>query len=96
MAQQKGDKNSKWKGGKYKHSKGYIEISAGPNRKQLEHRVIAKEAWGPRVPWNPDFEVHHMDAKRDHNCRGNLLILPSVLHHASAGYNKRKRNGRST
>ena len=63
---------------------------------KVENINIAKEAWGPRVPWNPDFEVHHMDAKRDHNCRSNLLILPSVLHHASAGYNKRKRNGRST
>lgn len=91
MKAKTGKDNPNWKGGKSRHSKGYIQISAGPNRNQLEHRVVAKEAWGPRVPWNPDLEVHHMDGKRDHNCRCNLLILPSALHHGSAGWEKRKR-----
>jgi hypothetical protein len=86
-----GNKHPLWKGGKCKHTKGYIQFSAGELRNQLEHIVIAKEAWGNRIPWNRNFEVHHIDWKRDHNCRCNLLILHKEIHHGISGCRKKKK-----
>lgn len=68
---------------------GYIRFRCGAM--EYEHRLIARIAWGPRVKFPTELEVHHMDGKRSHNCRPNLLILPDVLHNAKSN-RKGKRN----
>jgi hypothetical protein len=69
-------------------SKGYIRMRVHPM--EYEHRLVARIAWGPRVKFNKHLHVHHMDGKRNHNCRCNLLILPACLHFAGSNRNKRR------
>ena len=73
---------------------GYKRIKTrGPLRDFLEHRVVAMEAWGPRLPFPDNMEVHHMDHNRQHNCRENLIIIQDCLHHLDArtAYRRGKR-----
>lgn len=80
-AQQIGPKHPRWKGGK-RLENGYVRFTAGPLRGKFEHRVVAAAAWqethGMGLP--EGYEVHHLDFRRDHNCRSNLLILGPGLH----------------
>lgn len=79
------EKHPRWKGGKTVTSKGYVRLTAGPNRFRYEHRVLAESLWrethGTSLP--EGFEVHHLDFCRSHNCPANLLILGPGLHEAA-------------
>jgi len=46
-------------------SKGYICITAGPNRGRREHRVIAEKILGRKLKKKED--VHHDDGHKRHN-----------------------------
>ena len=63
---------------------GYVRyfFSTAGKCGHYEHILVARIAWGPRVPWPVGVEVHHLDGARTHNCRANLLILGGALHHA--------------
>jgi len=37
-----GESHPRWKGGKSKTKKGYIQINAGPDRNKFEHRVVIR------------------------------------------------------
>lgn len=94
----KGEKHGRWKGGKYEH-KGYWRFSGGPDRGRLEHLVIVremlKEPLGLQCPTveqleQGEFEIHHADFRRGHNCKGNLQVLQTCIHRAISGFKDRK------
>lgn len=64
------------------HMRGYIRYHETHSGFELEHRMVARIAWGPRVRFPDNVHVHHMDGCRQHNCRQNLLILDAALHDA--------------
>lgn len=78
----KGPSHPRWKGGAHRSKPGYVRVTAGPNRGQYEHRVVASKAWERThgVPLPKNYQVHHLDFCRWHNCLENLLILGPGLH----------------
>lgn len=68
--------------------RGYIRYHEKKSGYELEHRMVARIAWGPRVPFPANVHIHHMDRNRQHNCRGNLLIIDPRLHDARLGANR--------
>lgn len=60
--------------------KGYVRYDFGKRNMAYEHVAVCRIAWGPRIPWPRGVHVHHMDGKRNHNCRANLLIIDAALH----------------
>lgn len=71
---QHGEKHPRWKGGKSLNAHGYVVLSAGPNRKEYEHRLKIKELYRifPGGELSIKMEVEHMDKNRAHNCIGQL------------------------
>ena len=94
-----GRSNGKWNGGVYVTPKGYRRISHGPNRNQLEHRLVMQQmlmdpiglchlpVGDPIIPtW---ATVHHIDHQKRHNCPDNLMLLDYRIHNAlSRSYRK--------
>ena len=64
------------------HAKGYVRYSDKTSGFVLEHRMVARIAWGPRVKFPANAHIHHQDGIRTHNCRENLVILDPRLHDA--------------
>ena len=88
-----GKQHGRWAGGKRVHSKGYIEITAGPYRFWKEHRMVMDRCLTEWNPWFPgvgllgieaeagmSFHVHHMDFDKTHNQPGNLLLIDRRIH----------------
>jgi hypothetical protein len=81
-----------WKRGFCVHKKGYLMFTSGKDRGRLVHRVVIERLLdegpcvpppfvkGERLPSN--FEIHHLDSNRQHNCPSNLLVLQDVIHEA--------------
>jgi hypothetical protein len=69
-------------------SKGYVQITVGPNRNKLAHRVVMAglASVGCYYPINPStglpdgFDVEHQDHLRTHNCHQNLILIDHTLH----------------
>ena len=80
-----GSLHPRWKGGTHRSKFGYVRLTAGPNRGQYEHRVVASAAWEQThgKPLPEEYQVHHMDFCRWNNGRSNLLILGPGLHVAA-------------
>jgi len=80
-----GPLHPKWKGGAHRSKPGYVRVTAGPDRGKYLHRLVASKAWEQThgVPLPDDYQVHHLDFCRWHNCLQNLLILGPGLHVAS-------------
>lgn len=73
-----GPKNHNWKGGKRKHSAGYIEIR-GRNHYILEHRLVVEKEIGRFL--NPREVVHHINGIKDDNRVSNLIAFKSETYH---------------
>lgn len=92
---QDGSSNKMWKGGKTKHSKGYIYIKKRDHPfcdKQgyiFEHRLIIEKEIGRYL--QPDEIVHHINGIKDDNRIENLKIMKQS-EHINLHVNKKKVN----
>lgn len=79
---QKGKNHPRWKGGKEKHTGGYIELYF-PNTKKriLEHRYIMEQKLGRKLLITE--VVHHINGIRTDNRFQNLVICSSPGRHIS-------------
>ena len=89
---QRGEKNSSWKGGKRISEQGYVEIylpnhpKAKPNGYVREHMLIAEQMLGRPLKYfgiNDDRTevVHHINGIKIDNRPENLLVLGVNEHH---------------
>ena len=87
----KGERNNAWKGGEFKNSQGYIEVSLGGlpdedlrltrGRKKtiLKHHLVMSKQLGRSLE---SYEmVHHKNGIRDDNRIENLELLHYTAHH---------------
>lgn len=88
-----GDKNPSWKGGRTRHTQGYIQVLGKSSRNkspyQMEHIVVWEAANGP-IP--DKWQVHHINGIKDDNRLENLVAMSESDHHSSRGlvpYEKR-------
>ena len=65
-------------GNAYQRTDGYIQISSGPNKGKLLHRLIYEDCFGS-IP--KGFQVHHNDGDKTNNNPDNLMILSKSNHH---------------
>jgi hypothetical protein len=87
-----GENNPKWKGGLHQTNKGYIRIRTKKNRDKFAHRVVVEEmlqnplcaeyVFPERGKIPEGMTVEHVDHRRAHNCRGNLMLLDKRIHDA--------------
>ena len=84
-----GSKSYRWKGGKSRHSAGYVTVTIpGRQKKQeLEHRVIMEKKLGR--PLKPDEVVHHEDEVKDNNDPKNLGLFSGQGDHSRHHITKR-------
>lgn len=57
---------------------GYVEITRGPHKGCLKHRVVAEQMLGR--PLNEGEVVHHKDHNRSNNDPSNLEVMTSSEH----------------
>ena len=81
-----GDKHWNWKGGRRKHSGGYIEVKCEDHPRAnsggyvMEHRLVVEQHLGRLLE---DGEVvHHIDGNRKNNEIDNLDIMTNSEHSA--------------
>lgn len=87
-----GTQHPRYKNGKTITRKGYVRITAGPDRGKYEHRAVIEGLLGRPLRW--DEEVHHQDFHRAHNCPENLILMDKVIHDFfSAEHGRKKRLG---
>lgn len=90
----------RWKGGKTITKRGYVRITAGPDRGKYEHRLVAQRLFENNtisplvVQWDKGLEIHHMDFDHANNLPSNLLVLHPFIHARSSHTWKQRRNGR--
>ena len=58
---------------------GYIQITSGPNKGKLLHRLIYEECFGS-IP--KGFCIHHKDGDKTNNNPDNLMLLSKSNHHS--------------
>lgn len=74
-----GPQNPCWKGGKQKTTQGYVMHNDWQNKRRiLEHRFVAEQIRGQRLP--PGVHVHHKDEDRKNNSPDNLEVLSVGAH----------------
>lgn len=82
--EQRGANNPSWKGGKTRHSAGYIQVRAASNRNnspyQMEHILVWEAANGP-VP--DGYQIHHKNGIKDDNRLENLEAETESDHHSN-------------
>ena len=66
-------------GNAYQRTDGYIQISSGPNKGKLLHRLIYEQCFGS-IP--KGFQVHHIDGDKTNNSPDNLMMLSKSNHHS--------------
>lgn len=78
-----GSGNPAWKGGRHKHSRGYMIIYVPPvsgrgrGRYVMEHRLMWEKYNGP-IP--KGFIVHHLNGIKTDNRIENLVCIPTKRH----------------
>lgn len=65
-------------GNGHQRTDGYIQITSGPHKGKLLHRLIYEEVYGP-IP--KGYAIHHIDGDKTNNNPGNLMILTKSNHH---------------
>jgi len=74
-----GSKNNRWKGGRYKHTKGYICIRIAPYTYVLEHRLVMEKHLGRKL--ESDECIHHINNTKDDNRIENLKLCMKGADH---------------
>jgi hypothetical protein len=75
----KSDQSPFWKGGRSRHTEGYMRLLMPDGTYELEHIVIAATVLGRPLP--PGVEVHHVNGKRAENAHRNLVICENRAYH---------------
>ena len=70
---------------------GYVEVTRGPNKGRMVHRVVAEEAIGR--PLRGDEVVHHLDHNKHNNDPSNLEVMSRASH--TSLHRKENRNARN-
>ena len=65
-------------GNGHQRTDGYIQITSGPYKGKLLHRLIYEEVYGP-IP--KGWSIHHLDMDKTNNNPGNLVALSKRNHH---------------
>lgn len=65
-------------GNGHQRTDGYIQITSGPYKGKLLHRLIYEEVYGP-IP--KGYAIHHIDGDKTNNNPGNLMLLSKSNHH---------------
>ena len=65
-------------GNAYQRTDGYIQITSGPNKGKLLHRLIYEECFGS-IP--KGYCIHHADGDKTNNNPHNLVLLSKRNHH---------------
>ena len=65
-------------GNGHQRTDGYIQITSGPYKGQLLHRLIYEEVYGS-IP--KGYAIHHIDGDKTNNNPGNLMLLSKSNHH---------------
>lgn len=65
-------------GNGHRRTDGYIQITSGPYKGKLLHRLIYEEVYGP-IP--KGYAIHHIDGDKTNNNPGNLMLLSKSNHH---------------
>lgn len=91
-SQYKGENAKNWKGGRVKHSDGYIRIFKPDHPYAcygyvLEHRLVIEEHLGRCLI--PGEIVHHINGIKDDNRIENLELLPDQSSHSRLHNHKR-------
>jgi hypothetical protein len=79
-----GENASNWKGGRTKHSLGYMFVrrpdhpNAASNGYVPEHRLVMEEQLGRYL--NRDEVVHHIDGDKTNNSPDNLVVMVRSKH----------------
>ena len=66
-------------GNAYQRTDGYIQITSGPYKGKLLHRLIYEEVYGS-IP--KGYAIHHIDGDKTNNNPGNLMLLSKSNHHS--------------
>jgi hypothetical protein len=83
----------KYAQGKSLKPNGYVEITRGPDKGKMEHRVVAERMIGRELFSNEC--VHHIDGCRSNNDQGNLVVMTRedhAKHHACEMHPIRERD----
>lgn len=81
----KGERNPRWKGGRWTNDQGYILVLrpdhpfADRHGYVREHRLVMEKSIGRYL--DPKEVVHHMNHQRGDNRIENLKLFPSNGHH---------------
>ena len=65
-------------GNGHQRTDGYIQITSGPYKGKLLHRLIYEEVYGS-IP--KGYAIHHIDGDKTNNNPGNLMLLSKSNHH---------------
>lgn len=74
-----GERNHKWKGGRFVAINGYVRVRITSGVYALEHRFVMEKHLGRKL--SPTEIVHHKNHNRQDNRIENLLLLTSQSKH---------------
>ena len=80
-----GSKNHNWKGGRLKHSRGYILLYKPDHPHTtikayvFEHRFVMEQQLGRLL--TPEERIHHIDGDKTNNKPENLYLYSNISNH---------------